>query len=439
MMKEKMRFSQLMSLSLMLFALFFGAGNMIFPPAMGQEAGTNLWWALGGFIVTDVGISLLAIAAIVLAGKSLKDLCDKVGKGFAVLFAVLVYCLIGPLFAIPRTGSTSFELAVLPFLGENTSTQPYLAVFTLIFFALTFLLSVNPQKIVDIVGKILTPILLLAIAIIGVGIFINPIGEIAQPIGEYQQIPFFKGLIEGYLALDGLAALVFALIVIENVQACGVNKKSNIIKYSLLAGILASLGLAAVYGVLTYVGAVSVNLGTFANGGQILAAVTNQLYGKIGSLILGVAVVFACLTTAIGLTTSFGDYFHELYPKVSYRMIIFAVSLFSFLIANVGLTALISVTLPILIMVYPVTVVLIVASFLEKFFDHLPEVYIGAMILALCVSIIDGLETGGLYLGWFSDTAALLPFYQQGIGWVIPALIGAVLGYVIGKWRRKAS
>ena len=136
-------------------------------------------------------------------------------------------------------------------------------------------------------------------------------------------MPFFRGLIEGYLALDGLAALVFALIVIENVQAAGVKSKGGIIKYSLLAGALAALGLAVVYGILAYIGATSGSLGQFANGGQLLAAVTRHLYGNGGGIVLGVAVIFACLTTSIGLTTSFGNYFHETYPKWSYRCLLY--------------------------------------------------------------------------------------------------------------------
>lgn len=436
-MKEKMSLAQIVSLSLMLFALFFGAGNMIFPPALGQASGEQVWPALAGFIFTDAGISVLGIAAIVLAGKSLADLSQKVGPRFAAVFAVVVYFLIGPLFAIPRTGSVSFELALLPFLEEGTSNQPYMAIFTLGFFAVTLILSLNPNKIVDIVGKVLTPVLLLAIAIIGMGVFLHPLGPLGEATGDYATMPFFRGLIEGYLALDGLAALVFALIVIENVQAYGVKSKRGIIKYSLLAGALAAIGLAVVYGVLAYIGATSGSLGQFANGGQLLAAVTRHLYGSGGNVVLGIAVIFACLTTSIGLTTSFGNYFHETYPQWSYRTIIILVCGFSFLIANVGLTQLIGVTLPVLIMVYPVTMVLVVCSFFDRFFHGEPAVYIGSMLAAFAVSVIKGLETGGLTVGILSEWAERIPFYDLGIGWLLPAIIGALIGLVIGRLRPK--
>ena len=194
-MKEKLPFSQLLSLSLMLFALFFGAGNMIFPPAMGQAAGTNVWSALAGYIATDVGLPLLTIAAVVFTGRTLSNLAGKVSKGFSVFFVALVYLLIGPLFAIPRTGSVSFELALLPFLGEGSNTTLWSVVFTAIFFGLTYFLSANPQKIVYIVGKILTPILLLSIFIIGLSAIVHPIGTLEAPVGDYTTIPFFKGLL----------------------------------------------------------------------------------------------------------------------------------------------------------------------------------------------------------------------------------------------------
>ena len=310
-MKEKLSFSQLLSLSLMLFALFFGAGNMIFPPAMGQAAGTNVWAALAGYVATDVGLPLITIAAVVFAGRSLLKLLGKAGARFAAFFAALIYLLIGPLFAIPRTGSVSFELALLPFLGEGANTTLFSILFTAVFFGLTYFLSANPQKIVYIVGKILTPILLLSIFIIGLSAIVHPISPLNAPVGDYGAIPFFKGLIEGYQALDALAAGVFALIVIENVEGMGIKKEGNIVKYTLLAGLLAAVGLAVVYGILAYVGATSSALGQFSNGGQLLSAVANSMFGTVGMLILGVAVLFACLTTASGLTTSVGDAFRR--------------------------------------------------------------------------------------------------------------------------------
>lgn len=431
-MKEKLSLSQLLSLSLMLFALFFGAGNMIFPPAMGQAAGTNVWPALAGYVVTDVGLPLITIAAVVFAGRSLLKLLGKAGTRFAAFFAALIYLLIGPLFAIPRTGSVSFELALLPFLGEGVNTTLFSVLFTASFFALTYFLSANPQKIVYIVGKILTPILLLSIFIIGLSAIVHPISPLNAPVGDYSTIPFFKGLIEGYQALDALAAGVFALIVIENVAGMGIQKEGSIVKYTLLAGLLAAIGLAVVYGILAYVGATSSALGVFSNGGQLLSAVANHMFGKVGMLILGIAVLFACLTTAIGLTTSFGDYFSHTYVKLEYHQVIIAVCVFSFFISNIGLTQLISITLPILLMVYPVLMALVAASFLDKWLQGRKAIYIGILIGTALISIPNGLEAlaanYGLSLGIFSQWLQLVPMYQLSLGWIVPAIIGGIIG-----------
>ena len=439
-MKEKLSFSQLISLSLMLFALFFGAGNMIFPPAMGQQAGTNVWAALAGFIVTDVGLPLLGIAAVVFAGRSLTNMASRAGKKFGSFFIVLMYLLIGPFFAIPRTGSVSFELAVTPFLGEGANTLLFSFIFTAIFFGAVYILSANPNKIVSIVGKVLTPILLLSIFIIGLSAIINPIGPLTEPIGDYTSIAFFKGMVEGYMAMDALAAGIFALIVIDNVEAMGIQKEGNIVKYTLLAGLLAAIGLAVVYGILAYVGATAAPLGQFDNGGKLLSAVANHMFGTVGMLILGVAVLFACLTTAIGLTTACGEYFSEHYAKLEYNHVIIAVCLFSFFVSNIGLTQLLSITLPALLMVYPVLMALVLAGFLDKWFKGRQPIYVGILIGAACISIPNGLETlaanYGVSTAAMSNLLQMVPFYNLGLGWVIPAVIGGVIGYIVSAAKK---
>ena len=441
-MKEKLSFTQLISLSLMLFALFFGAGNMIFPPAMGLSAGSHVWTALAGYIVTDVGLPLLAITAVVFANRSLTTMVGRAGKKFSAFFIVLIYLLIGPLFAIPRTGSVSFELAVMPFLGESSHVSLYSVIFTALFFGSVYVLSANPNKIVAIVGKILTPILLLSIFIIGISAIVNPIGPVGQPVGTYESIAFFNGIIEGYMAMDALAASIFALIVIENVEAMGIQSQRNIAKYTLLTGILATIGLAVVYGILAYVGATSGSLGLFSNGGQLLAAVAHHLFGTIGMLILGIAVLFACLTTAIGLTTACGDYFSDNYTKLEYNHVIIAICLFSFLVSNIGLTQLLNITLPALLMVYPVLMALVLASFLNRWFKDRQPIYAGILIGAACVSIPNGLETlaanYNIQIVALSNLLQSIPFYELGLGWVIPAVIGGIIGAIVNTMRNKS-
>lgn len=431
----KLNAKQLLSVSLTLFAIFFGAGNMIFPPAMGQLAGTNFISALAGFIVTDAGIAILGMIAVVLVGSSMSDLGRLVSRKFAILLPVGVYLLIGPLFALPRTGSVSFELALLPYIPKNNAWM-FSLIFTACFFLLTYYLSSNPNKIVDVVGKYMTPVLLISILMIFIAcIFTDQVnsemlqyGKIGAPQQDYASIPFFKGMIEGYNALDGPAGLAFAIIVINAIRGYGIKDKKCIVKYTIISGLGAAFFLAVVYFMLTYAGAITST--SFSNGGALLHALTTSLYGSVGGVILGVSVLLACLTTSIGLTTAFSDYFKELFPSISYKKIAALVCIFSFIISNVGLSQLITISLPVLMMIYPVTVVLILLSFMKKYIGHRRIVYVGGMLMALLASFVSALESAGISFVLTSLFHEYLPFYSLGLGWILPAAIGAGIGFL---------
>ncbi|QIB68086.1 branched-chain amino acid transport system II carrier protein [Aminipila butyrica] len=427
-MKQQLSFGKLISLSLMLFAMFFGAGNMIFPPMLGQLSGVNFLHSVMGFVATDAGLSILGVAAVVLAGDKLDDLVGLIGPRFSIFMGVLIYLLIGPLFALPRTGTVSFELAVMPFAPDSMPKVVLSLIFTAIFFIVTYVLSLNPTKLVDIVGRILTPILLLSIAVIFVSCLLNPVGEIGLPTGEYAEIPFFRGMIEGYLALDGLAALAFAIVVINAVRGFGVSEPKAIVKYTLLAGVFAGVGLGVVYLALGYVGAQTSSMALFENGSQLLAAVVYQLLGKSGNLILGLAVLMACLTTSIGLATSFADYFHTLLPNQSYRKILTVVCLFSFAISNIGLTTMITLTLPALVMIYPPAIALILLSFCNRWIKGKSEAYALALMFAFIIGIFDGLKAAGISLGPLAPILARLPLFDVNLGWMLPSVVGCLIG-----------
>lgn len=437
---EKMKAKQIISVMLTLFAVFFGAGNMIFPPAMGQLAGENYIKALAGFIFTDAGIALLGMTAVVLLGTEVSDLGRLVSKRFAIILSVCIYLLIGPLFALPRTGSVSFELAVRPYLAEENIWWVSLIV-TGVFFLLTYYFSENPKQVVNLIGKYLTPVLLVCIALIFFAcIFMKkssygPVGydSIGEPQGVYKEIPFFQGMIEGYYALDGPAGLVFAIIIINAIRGYGVKTKKHIVKYTLICGAGAAIILSVVYYMLTYIGAVTVT--PFANGGILLHAVASDLLGKGGGLVLGLAVFFACMTTSIGLTTSFADYFHRLLPNISYKKITAIVCIFSFIISNVGLNMLVKVSLPVLMIIYPVTVVLVVLSFFKKYIGEKRMVYILGMFFAFCVAFVDGMQSVGISFGPITELCSHFPFYNLRLGWIIPAIVGAFLG-MLPIWKR---
>ena len=435
-MKEKQN-KQLISISLMLFAMFFGAGNMIFPPMLGHLSGTNYLIGTIGFIVTDAGLSILGIAAIVHVGNKISDLGQLIGPRFAIFFGLMVYLLIGPLFALPRTGTVSYSMVVEPFLDEPNML--FSVIFTAIFFGVTYILCVNPSRIVDIVGKVLTPILLISIAVIFIASVVNPVGEIGAPQGDYATMPFFKGVIEGYLALDGMGALAFAIVVIEAMKGRGFESQHEIARGTLIAGIAAGIGLGIVYLALGYVGAQTSTGQSFENGSVLLTSVVNTLLGPIGMVVLGIAVLFACLTTSIGLASSFSDFVHEVFPKYSYKQILIVVCLFSFGVSNIGLTKMIAITLPALIMVYPPVIVLIFTSFAKRWLGDRPEPYAFGMFFALIIGIFDGLKAAGLLSESLHETiASIVPWFNLGIGWVVPAIIGVVLGMIVKTLRNRS-
>ena len=400
---------------------------------MGQLAGTNYFSALLGFIITDAGIAILGITAIVLVGSTMDDLGSLISKKFAIFLSVGVYLLIGPLFALPRTGSVSFEISVLPYINPDQKML-WSLLFTGVFFLITYYLSSNPNRIVDIVGKALTPVLLISIFVIFITTMFHPegnglieMGSIAQPVNGYEEIPLFKGMIEGYNALDGPAGLAFAIIVINAIRNFGISDRKSIAKYTIICGLGSAFFLSIVYFMLTYIGANTIT--PFENGGSLLHGVTSHLFGGAGGFILGIAVLLACLTTSIGLTTSFANYFKFILPeKWTYKKIAAFVCVFSFVIANVGLSQLIAISLPILIMIYPVTVVLIVLSFFRNKIKHRRMVYVMAMILTFVISFVNGLDSAGISLGVITELVASLPFYKLSLGWIWFALLGIIIG-----------
>ncbi|MBN6886695.1 branched-chain amino acid:cation transporter, LIVCS family [Cytobacillus horneckiae] len=437
-MNQKISNSYIIAVGFMLFSLFFGAGNLIFPAMMGQEAGTNVWLATAGFIATGVGLPLLGVIALGISGKNdLQSLASRVHPMFGIAFTVILYLSIGPLFAIPRTGTVSYEIGIKPFLPESWGTIGLL-VFTIIFFAITAYFSLNSSKIVDIVGKYLTPILLLFILIlIGVA-FMNPIGSFQAPAENYLSDSFFNGFKEGYLTMDALAAFVFGIIVIDAVRSKGAQTKKAIMISVTKAGLIAAGLLAVIYSSLAFIGASSVSgLGSLDNGGAVLSGVSSHYFGSFGGVLLSLIVLAACLTTSIGLISSCATYFTKLMPNISYNRFVIIFSVFSAGIANFGLSQLISISIPVLTAIYPLAIVLMLLTFLHPLFNGKKEVYQISMLLTFIVSLFDGLNAAGLKVSAVNDFFAnILPLHSVGLGWVAPAIIGAILGIVIGLFKR---
>ncbi|MFC0471604.1 branched-chain amino acid transport system II carrier protein [Halalkalibacter kiskunsagensis] len=432
---QKLPTKEVFALGFFMFALFLGAGNLIFPPLLGQQAGESMWAAILGFLVTGVGLPLFAIITISNVEGNLDVLAKRVHKSFALVFPVVIYLTIGPFFGIPRTGTVAYEVGVVPFLVEANKFSLFVS--TLAFFSITFWLALNPAKLVDRVGKILTPILFLLIVILSIRSFFSPIGEIGEAMESYIDGAFFNGFLEGFLTMDAIAALVFGIVIINRIQEKGIKAVGDIRSYTIKAGLIAGVGLSFVYIALAYMGATSVNpVGVQDNGGAILAAVTSLLFGSFGTILLAVVITGACLTTSIGLVSACGEYLAGRFNKVSYPVIIAILCLFSFTMANLGLSQLISVSLPLLIAIYPITIVLISLSIWQKKNPLPSSLYIGAIIGAGVVSIYDGLTMTGIEIAIISSAFAYLPLYAEGIGWIVPSIVGGLIGTLCHYGKR---
>lgn len=421
----------LILVSLMLFSLFFGAGNLIFPPFLGQSAGSATWIAMAGFFITAVGFPVLGVIAVA-KSEGLYSLAKRVHPIFASVFTVLIYLSIGPGLGIPRAGSLPFEMAVAPYLPEDVSVKVALFLFTLVFFAISYWLCLSPAKLVDRMGKVLTPILLILILVVFIASIFRPLGVYGEATGEYMTSPFIKGFLEGYLTMDTIAALNFGIVIALAIRSRGVTDERLVVSNSIKSGVIAGSILIAIYAVLGHLGGTSGGrFGVTENGAQILTNVITYIFGKPGAVLLAAIFTLACLTTCVGLITSCSQYFASLTSKIDYKGVVGIISLLSMGTANIGLTQILSISVPILNAIYPIAIVLIVLGIMNKLFNQNTIVYRLTILFTGVVSIVDALGQVGIRVGVVTTLFEKLPFYSQGLGWVVPALVGLLLGVII--------
>ncbi|TFJ76619.1 branched-chain amino acid transport system II carrier protein [Carnobacterium maltaromaticum] len=447
-MDKRLSLSSYIFIGSMLFGLFFGAGNLIFPVHMGQEAGTNILPATLGFLVTGIGLPFLGVVAIgVSKSDGLFDLASRVHPIYGIFMTVALYMTIGPFFALPRTGTVSYEIGIAPYLPSQYQTMGLL-LFTVIFFAIALAFSMKPTKILIWVGKILNPLFLVFLAILIVTAFLKPMGVISEAAvhGNYVTEPFITGFTQGYNTMDALASLAFGIIVVQTIKGLGVRNPSNIAIDTIKSGIVSVILMAVIYGSLAYIGATSV--GQFEvseNGGIALAQIAQHYFGSFGSVLLAIIVTVACLKTAIGLITACSETFCEMFPNsFSYRTYVILFTLLACGIANVGLTKIISLSIPVLMFLYPLAITLIFLALLSRLFKNRQVVYVTTTIFTIFVSIADGLNAlpAGIKSISFIDNilafySRYLPLFDIGMGWVFPAILGLIIGWIISLVKKQ--
>lgn len=414
-----------------LFAMLFGAGNLIFPPSVGYAVGDNWKLAALGFCITGIGFPLLGIIASGFAGTKLDHFSDKVSPIFSKIFNTVLILAIGPCLAIPRTGATAFEIMVTPHLGAGEIGWIKYA-FLIIYFGFVLLFCLKESSVIERIGKILTPILLIVLAIIICKGLMSPMGDIAE-LGTINNFKY--GFYSGYQTMDTLAAIIFASIILKSINSKNRLSRKEQFAFLLKASGIAVCGLAIVYCGILYIGATAT--GVLENHGttQLLNAIVRQLLGTKGNVILGICVAGACLTTAIGLTATVGDYFKNLL-KVSYKKVVVVNVAVSFAFATFGVDSIVKIAAPVLTFLYPIAIVLIFLNFFKEYISD-RAVFIGGVVGAGTVGFIE------MLLGFVPDLSSKgyvfipnmmnllgeiygnLPLQDYGLAWIVPSIVFA--------------
>lgn len=445
-MKRNLTLKETVVITSMLFGMFFGAGNLIFPAKVGLDAGSNMWSAFAGVFVTAVGIPMLAVVGLGLSrSEGVVELSQRVSRKYSLFFCTLLYLTIGPLFAIPRCASTAFSVGAVNLLPQE-GKRLYLALFSLVFFAVVLYFSLKPGGIMTWIGKWLNPVFLVFLAVLVIAALAKPISSISAvaPAESYVSSgsAFFRGFLEGYNTLDALAGLAFGIVVIDVVRKNGISQPERVAVNTAKAGIFSCLFMGLIYLFITLICAQSAPVCAGAdNGGTVLGTIANHYFRSAGSVLMTLIVTFACLKTAIGLVTSCSKAFVDMFPKgPGYTVWAVVFSLVSFGIANFGLTTIVSWCVPVLMFLYPLAITLILLSLSGKFIGTNPTVYRTTTAFTLIAAVFDmigavsGMIPGSRVLAGLKAFAGnILPLYDLGLGWILPAAIG----FLVGLWLAK--
>ena len=448
-MKRNLTLKETVVITSMLFGMFFGAGNLIFPAKVGLDAGSNMWSAFAGVFVTAVGIPMLAVVGLGLSrSEGVVELSQRVSRKYSLFFCTLLYLTIGPLFAIPRCASTAFSVGAVNLLPQE-GERLYLALFSLVFFAVVLYFSLKPGGIMTWIGKWLNPVFLVFLAVLVIAALAKPISSISAvtPAESYASSgsAFFRGFLEGYNTLDALAGLAFGIVVIDVVRKNGISQPERVAVNTAKAGIFSCLFMGLIYLFITLICAQSAPVCAGAdNGGTVLGTIANHYFRSAGSVLMTLIVTFACLKTAIGLVTSCSKAFVDMFPKgPGYTVWAVVFSLVSFGIANFGLTTIVSWCVPVLMFLYPLAITLILLSLSGKLIGANPTVYRTTTAFTLIAAVFDmigtvsGMVPGSRMLAGLKAFAGnILPLYDLGLGWILPAAIGFLVGLFLTKRKK---
>lgn len=442
--KATLTLRESISIGLLLFGLFFGAGNIIFPVFMGQLSAGNWLYSNVGFLITAIGLPILGVISFSLSKKeNLIEYAQASGKGLGLFFAIALYLTIGPLFAIPRTATVAFEVGFSPYAAANPKL--FLLAYSLIFFSLVLYFALKPQNILNVVGKFLAPLFIALISILLFACVLMPMGDPSafEVHDNYQKLAVVAGLLDGYSTMDALASLAFGIIIVQNIRRLGVTEETAIAKETAKSGLVTIVLMAFIYTALAYLGATSLGIMQEAeNGGPIIAQSAFYYFGMFGQLLLAAAITVACLKTAIGLVVSIGETFASKFSVLSYRVWAIGFTLVSFVIANFGLNTIISISTPVLMFLYPITIAYMFLWTINRFIPLKASAFKLMFIVMGLISIFDFLKASpeplksSLFGKTLLDFASQsLPLFDLALSWLIPFVI--VLAVILIVMRKK--
>ncbi len=408
--------------SLMLFSMFFGAGNLIFPPEVGVSSGTNFWPATMGFLAAGVALPVLAVIAVAISGQSVRDIGNHGGKIFGVAFSVIAYLAIGAFYALPRTGAVSMETAITPLLGwEGTFAN---GAFNVVFFLIALALAWRPNNIIDTLGKFLTPALVILLAaLITLATLANPRVP-GTPTEEYASAPFVTGLFEGYNTMDAIAGLAFSIVIVTSLRSKGFSTDRALLRGTITSAVIAGALLAAIYLGLAWIGQTMPNGSSYDSGAALLADASNLTMGNVGQAVFSAIVILACMTTAVGLISATSEFFALLVPKTTYHFWACLFTALSIAFAFQGLDTVLAIAVPFIVFLYPPAISLIALTLLQPAVKKWVTFYWGFR-LALWVSVLWSAATS------FGAPLGFSPGQDVGLGWVVPTLLAFVIGVII--------
>lgn len=440
--QQHLSFKDTLVIGFALFAMFFGAGNIIFPVMVGADAGANVLAVTIGLLITSVALPVLGI--IVSATESTEEagnggVPSRIGKFPGAFFTLVVFLTTGMLYAIPRVATVAYEMSTAPLItGIDASDQLKLFIFTLVFFAVTVFFVLSPSSVVDRVGKYLSPALLLFLALLVVVVAFTMPNLGGEPSKKWADAPFVAGVVEGYNTMDALATFVFGIVIVHSLKKLGADTSTRRVREMVKVALVAGACLATVYIGLTIVGTRQAGKG-FTNGADLLASVSGVAFGSVGQIIFSIITILACLTTAIGLITSATEYYKKLLPGASYVALLAIQVVISVALANLGLEQILAIVAPLMQFVYPVAITIIGLALFERVLSfRLDFTYKIAAAVAAVLSCVEALKLAFSSMAQYLDPILeVFPFAELQMAWLIPTLVAVIVGVVIDSAKKK--